>query len=650
MSSSSLEWLSSLIQQADASLLVRTTLPQWLESHDTQVAAVNAVMQRISQTTHRISHCHSSTPPFHLALTCIDSSLSGESDSDAEVKLLLQCCKEHCTLQPKLTERSTTSAPSLHHTSPTLTTSHLPLSSHSAPLPSPSPLSLRLISALAECGEESHQLLLIESIPSFCLSTPSELLHLLSTFDSQRVLHPSLLLPMISTLSELTLPASLHPTLHSFITHALTSSPPSSYPALIRATLRSLPSPRHSLPTFALLRRLSLTLDPSSLAVILTCVVEAGQGGEDRGSVGRLLQAVEEGREVLMLDVLLLIGLGGRQGVEGDKAWEVLRAAVERGRLSLQRMKAALAPPYLDVLIPHAPAVAALCKRLLSAKGERLREWAAHLLPHIFLVLPTCQPDLRRMLLSACSKSYSPPVSTANPPRLSDDGERRYLFHRAELASSILLSIACTSPHALQPHHPHVEALLDFPESLYPVVLHRVALCVALVSPVDRWLKECRKMLTMGHSPAKKTAVIVAGHLMRAGAGGEDERSRVESLIDYAIRLLDSSVAGVVAEVISEGGYARYDRMGMGVEGAESMFVAEGPWNLACTALDVLTYTSTHTQLSTDRVERTLHSILRPALEKLSVVSHQVSCIICHDHHALRCRCPSAHPFVGSVY
>ena len=526
-------------------------------------------------------------------------------------------------MQPKLTERSATAAAALPS----------PCPAHPLLLTPFLPLPLRLISALEECGQESHKLLLIEAIPSFCLSTPSELRLLLSTFDNQRLLHPALLLPMISTLSDLSLPSSLQPSLHLFITHALTSSPPSSYPALIRATLRSLPSPRHSLPTFALLRRLSLTLDPSSLAVILTCVVEAGQGGEGRGSVGRLLQAVEEGRETLMLDVLLLIGLGGRQGVDGEKAWEVLRGAVELGKLTLRRMKAALAPPYLDVLTPHAAAVAQLCKRLLSSRGERLQEWAAQLLPHVFLALPACQPELRRLLLSACSKSYTSPALAADPAHLADNDERRYLFHRAELASSILLFIACESPHVLRPHHPHVEALLDFPESLYPVVLHRVALCVALLSPADRWLKECRKMLTMGHAPAKKTALIVAAHLMRAGAGGEDERSRVDGLIDYFTRLLDSSVAGAVAEAISEGGYARHDRAGVGVEGAESMFVAEGQWNLACTALDALTFTATHARLSTERLDRALRSILRPALDKLDIISHQVNPIIRHQAH-----------------
>ena len=330
--------------------------------------------------------------------------------------------------------------------------------------------------------------------------------------------------------------------------------------------------------------------------------------------------------------------------MEGDKAWEVLRAAVEGGRLTLRRMRSAFAPPYLDILVPHAAAVAALCKRLLSANGERLRQWAAHLLPHIFLVLPSCQPDLRRVLLSACSKSYAASAPTAASTAVHDGEERRYLFHRAELASLVLLSIACSSPQSLQPHHPHVEALLDFPESLYPVVLHRVALCVALVSPVDRWLKECRKMLTMGHAPAKKTAIIVAGHLMRAGAGAEEERSRVDGLIDYLTRVVDSSVAGVVAEVISDGGYARYDRVGMGVEGAESMFVVEGQWNLACTALDLLTYTAAHARLSAERMESTLTSILRPALEKLDLVSpHEVSHQVTHSHTPSRRQCPAAH-------
>ena len=426
---------------------------------------------------------------------------------------------------------------------------------------------------------------------------------------------------MIAALADLSLPPSCHAPLHQWLSKALDSAPASDFPPLIRCLLRSLPSPRHSLPLWSHVRRLSLTFDPSTTSVLLSCVTDPIVNPP---SITRVLQAIDEGRESLLLDVLILVALS-RRGKQGDRAWEVFSSAVKEGKLGLRRLREALSPPWLDVLTSHVPAVAAFCQRLLRGGGE-LSDWAGQVLPHLFLALPSCQPELRGLLLSACSKSYVVhPTSPHTPLLEGEEDERVVLFHRAEVASSILLSIASTSPAVLYPHYKHVETLLDYPDSLYPVVLHRLSLCVALVSPVDGLMKDCRKMLTMGHPPAKKTALILAGHLIRATAGTADERSTRDGLIEYACAVLEGNVAAVAAEAMRDGGFARHDRKAMGWEMGDSQYTLDGHWNLACIALDLLSYAATHSTQPSERLQRLRLDVLRPTVEKLKLISQQVN-------------------------
>ena len=110
------------------------------------------------------------------------------SEDEAEVKLLLQCCKDNCTLQPKLTAR--------------------------------------LVSALSSCNSARSQCLIIEQLSAFCLSTPREVQAIIAAYEQCAAMHPSLLLPIIASLADISIPPSCQPQLHRWIMDALASAAP----------------------------------------------------------------------------------------------------------------------------------------------------------------------------------------------------------------------------------------------------------------------------------------------------------------------------------------------------------------------------------------------------------------------------------------
>jgi hypothetical protein len=208
------------------------------------------------------------------------------------------------------------------------------------------------------------------------------------------------------------------------------------------------------------------------------------------------------------------------------------------------------------------------------------------------------------------------------------------LFYRAELASSILLSLACSCPSSLRAHHPHLELLLDYPDALYPVVLHRLSLCIATASPVDKIVKDCRKMLTMGSAAAKKTALLLAAHVMRTGGeeGGragqgeaEDGRQRVDGLLEYGLKVMDAALESVMRSLEGEAGAAGIDGGAWGGGVGSWQFVLDGDWDLSCVALDALSYASQTTALPADRTDAAFHLHLKPVVGRLQICSHQVS-------------------------
>ena len=150
--------------------------------------------------------------------------------------------------------------------------------------------------------------------------------------------------------------------------------------------------------------------------------------------------------EVGVVDVLVLVALlAGGEEDEEEAVWRCLCRCVATKRLPLLLLRAVLSPPWLDVLSSHIPALSVLCRRLLSASDPVLRDWARQLLPGVFTSLPASQVEMRRILLSGCSKSYQAATysgATRSGAATEETEEQRFLFNRSELCGDVFLRIA----------------------------------------------------------------------------------------------------------------------------------------------------------------------------------------------------------------
>ena len=548
--------------------LFRDRLPDWLADDAVQADVLDAVMQVLAA-----------------------------SDSEADVKLLLAACREHCTPQPSLTQR--------------------------------------LLSAMSESSVAAHKCLIIEQLPHFCTSTAAEVSSAISACSSEYTQQPALRLPIIAALAAMHIPQSCQQQLVAYINDALESASPSDYSTLLRSALRCLPL-ASTLPILQTVRRLSLTVDCGTAGQLLHTLLDVRAVSGDK--VIAWVEAVDGSRgEVGVMDVLVLLALliGGEEEEE-DRVWRCLSRCVAAERLTLRRLRDVLSRPWLDVLSSYVPALGALCRRLVSSSDQKLREWARQLLPGVFVALPASQMEMRRVLLSGCSKSYQSQSTSGVADAIAADqnsDERSRLFHRAEVCADTFLRIAHAAPAALVPHLSYLDSVMDFPDALYPLVLHRLAAAIGLTiaaspaaaSHANRLVNELTKLLTMGNAAGRKTALIVASHLIRAvgiGRGGDVECGWAEGLMRRSVAVLSGTVRAVVEAVSrAEAGVSRMEVSSGGELISDAAYVLDGEWNVSCVALDAICLVAHHLPTA---LRDSAASTIKQALANMAVLSLDV--------------------------
>ena len=519
------------------------------------------------------------------------------SESEADVKLVLAACREHCTPQPSLT--------------------------------------LRLLSAMSECSVAAHKCLVIEQLPHFCTSTAAEVSAAIAACRSEYNQQPALRLPIIAALAAMHIPHACQPQLVAYITDALASASPADYPTLLRSALRCLPLSA-TLPILQTMRRLSLTIDCDTAGQLLHTLVEVRTVSGDK--VMAWVEAVEASRgELGVMDVLVLLALlTGGEDEEEDAVWRCFCRCVTTKRLSLRRLRDVLSRPWLDVLSPYVPALGVLSRRLVSTSDSGLREWARQLLPGVFISLSASQVEMRRVLLSGCSKSYqaeayNDEAETATGMQATE--EQRFLFMRAELCADVFLRVAHAAPGSLVAHLSYLDSVMDFPDALYPLVLHRLAYAIALTlaaSPVasshaNRLCNELTKLLTMGNTAGRKTALIVASHLIRAvgvrcASGGEC--GWLDGLMRRSVAALTNTLRAVVDAVSGVAGGVSMLKLSYGGELlSDGTYVLDGEWNVSCVALDGLSSIASHLPSS---LLGSVAVTVKQAIAELAVVSFDV--------------------------
>ena len=207
------------------------------------------------------------------------------------------------------------------------------------------------------------------------------------------------------------------------------------------------------------------------------------------------------------------------------------------------------------------------------------------------------------MLLSGCSKSYQSQsyCGVHDSSTVSEDvSERRFLFNRAELCADVFLRIAHIAPASLVNHLSYLDSVMDFPDALYPLVLHRLAYAIALTivaspaasSHANRLCNELTKLLTMGNTAGKKTALIVASHLIRAAStrcASGVECGWVDVLMRRSVAVLASCARAVVESVSGAAvGVSMLNLSSGGELMSDGVYVLDGEWNVMCVALDGL--------------------------------------------------------------
>lgn len=578
--------------------LFRDRLPDWLADDAAQADVLDAVMQVLAA-----------------------------SESEADVKLLLAACREHCTPQPSLTQR--------------------------------------LLSAMSECSVAAHKCLIIEQLPHFCTSTAQEVTAIISACSSEYIQQPALRLPIIAALAAMHIPQSCQQQLVAYINDALASASPSDYSTLLRSALRCLPLAA-TLPILQTVRRLSLTMDCSTAGQLLHTLLDVRAVSGDK--VMAWVEAVEGSKgEVGVMDVLVLLTLlTGGEEEEEDRVWRCVCRCVAAERLTLRRMRDVLCRPWLDVLSSYVPALSALCRRMVSSSDSTLREWARQLLPDVFVALPASQMEMRRVLLSGCSKSYqAQPSAAISNSGVADDNvsERRRLFHRAQVCADVFLHIAHTAPAALVSHLSYLDSVMDFPDALYPLVLHRLASAIALTiaaspaaaSHANRLVNELTKLLTMGNTAGRKTALIVAAHLIRAvgtRTANDVDCGWVDGLSRRSATAFSSSARAVVEAVMgAEAGVSRVDGSLSGELMADAAFVLDGEWNVSCVALDAFCSVAPYLPSATQEM---VASTVKQAVVDLALLSSHTPisspsspCILFAHQlpHSLLCHLPELPSF-----
>ena len=548
----------------------RDRLPDWLANDALQADVLDAVMQ-----------------------------VMAASEDEADVKRILAACREHCTPQPSLTQR--------------------------------------LLSAMSECSNAAHKCLIIEQLPHFCTSTAAEVSAAIAACRSEYSAQPALRLPIIAALAAMHIPYTCMPQLVAYINDALASASPADYPTLLRSALRCLPL-FSILPLLHIMRRLSLTIDCDTAAQLLHTLVDARAVSGHK--VMAWVAAVKGSRgELGVMDVLVMLALlTGGEEEEEEAVWQCMCRCVADKRLTLRRLRDVLSRPWLDVLSSYVPALSALCRRLVSSSDSVLREWARQLLPGVFSSLPASQVEMRRVLLSGCSKSYQAEpnnVGTGKGAVSEDTEERRFLFNRAELCADIFLCIAHTAPLALTAHLSYLDSVMDFPDALDPLVLHRLAYTIALTiaasptatSHTNRLCNELTKLLTMGNTAARKTALIMTAHLVRAvslrrAAGGGGECDWLDGLMRRSVAVLTSSVRAVVDAVSGAAvGVAMMDWSHGSELMTDGVYVLDGLWNVCCVALDGICSRAAHLPTA---VLESVASTIKQAITRLAIVSFDV--------------------------
>ena len=519
------------------------------------------------------------------------------SETEADVKHVLAACREHLTPHPSLT--------------------------------------LRLLSAMSECSVAGHKCLVIEQLPHFCTSTAAEVSAAISSCRSEYNQQPALRLPIISSLAALHIPLSCQQPLVSYINDALASASPSDYSTLLRSALRCLPLSA-TLPIIQTIRRLSLTIDCNTAGQLLHTLLEVRAVSGDK--VMAWMEAVEGSRaELGVMDVLVLVALlTGGEEEEEDAVWRCVCRCVASRRLTLRRLRDVLCQPWLDILSSYVPALSVLCRRLVSTGDTTLREWARQLLPGVFVSLPASQVEMRRVLLSGCSKSYQAESHSGTPHTATvaqDTNERRFLFNRAELCADIFLRIAHTAPATLVAHLSYLDSVMDFPDALYPLVLHRLAYAIALTiaaspaaaSHANRLCNELTKLLTMGNTAGRKTALIAAGHLVRAVStrcASGVECGWVDGLMRRSVTVLADSVRAVVDAMSGRAaGVSMMHLSGGGKLMSDDVYVLDGEWNVCCVALDSISSVAFHLPTA---LQESVATTVKTALSDLAVVSYDV--------------------------
>ena len=515
--------------------LFRDRLSDWLADDSLQADVLDAVMQVLAA-----------------------------SESEADVKVILAACREHCTPQPSLTQR--------------------------------------LLSAMSECSVAAHKCLVIEQLPHFCTSTAAEVSAAIATCRNEYNQQPALRLPIIAALGAMHIPQSCQQQLVAYINDALASASPADYSTLLRSALRCLPLSA-TLPIIQTMRRLSFTIDCNTAGQLLHTLVDVRAVSGDK--VMAWMEAVEASRgEVGVMDVLVLVALlAGGEEDEEDAVWRCVCRCVEVKRLTLRRLRDVLRRPWLDLLSSYVPALSSLCRRLVSTSDRLLRDWARQLLPGVFISLPASQGEMRRVLLSGCSKSYQAHSYSGVPDNaavVDDTDERRFLFNRAELCADVFLRIAHVAPASLVAHLSYLDSVMDFPDALYPLVLHRLAYAIALTiaaspaasSHANRLCNELTKLLTMGNTAGRKTALIVASHLIHAAStrctSGVD-CTWMDGLMRRSVAVLTTSVRAVVDALSRAAAGASMFELSTGSElMSNGVYVLDGEWNVSCVALDGL--------------------------------------------------------------
>ena len=248
--------------------LFRDRLPEWLADDAVQAAVLDAVMQVLAT-----------------------------AEDEADVKLILAACREHCTPQPALTGR--------------------------------------LLSAMSECSVAAHKCLVIEQLPHFCTSTAEEVSAAIAACSSEYNQQPALRLPIIAALAAMHIPQACQQQLVAYINDALASASPADYSTLLRSALRCLPLSA-ALPLIQTMRRLSLTIDCNTAGQLLHTLMDVRAVSGDK--VMAWVEAVEASKgEMGVLDVLVLIALlAGGEDEEEAATWRCLCRCVAAERLTLR--------------------------------------------------------------------------------------------------------------------------------------------------------------------------------------------------------------------------------------------------------------------------------------------------------------------------